>query len=50
MFEERIPLFTNRLINCGLYPHALEIYSYLKISPASGEVKVMRQWALRKVS
>lgn len=38
-----------RLINRGLYPLALEICNYLSIAPANGEVKVLREWALRKV-
>ena len=38
-----------RLINRGLYPLAVEICSYLKLPPEEGEVKVLRQWALRKV-
>jgi hypothetical protein len=40
----------DRLVNHGLYPVALEICSYLKISSNFGEVKVLRQWALQKVS
>jgi hypothetical protein len=39
----------DRLVNHGLYPVALEICSYLKISSNFGEVKVLRQWALQKV-
>ena len=39
-----------RLINRGLYQLALEICNYLRLAPANGEVKVLRQWALRKVS
>jgi len=39
----------DRLINRGLYPLALEICNYLSIAPANGEVKVLREWALRKV-
>ena len=38
-----------RLINRGLYPLAMEICSYLKVPPVDGEVKVLRQWAMRKV-
>lgn len=38
-----------RLINRGLYPLAVQICSYLKLPPEDGEVKVLRQWALRKV-
>jgi len=38
-----------RLINRGLYPVAMEICKYLKIPPANGEVKILREWALRKV-
>ena len=44
------PIYTCRLINRGLYPLAVEICSYLKLPPEEGEVKVLRQWALRKVS
>ncbi len=40
---------TCRLINRGLYAHALEICNYLNIPSAKGEVKVLRQWSLRKV-
>lgn len=42
-------MFTLRLINRGLYPNAMEICKYLKLPPASGEVKILREWALRKV-
>ena len=38
-----------RLTNRGLYPLALEICDYLKVSPVEGEVKILRQWAMRKV-
>ncbi len=38
-----------RLINRGLYPLAMEICKYLKIPPANGEVKILKEWALRKV-
>ena len=38
-----------RLINRGMYQLALEICNYLSIPPANGEVKVLREWALRKV-
>ena len=42
-------MYMCRLINRGLYPLAVEICSYLKLPPEEGEVKVLRQWALRKV-
>ena len=38
-----------RLINRGLYQLAMEICVYLKLPPVQGEVKVLRQWAMRKV-
>jgi len=38
-----------RLTNRGLYPLAIEICSYLKVTPVEGKVKVLRQWAMRKV-
>ncbi|XP_064405910.1 vacuolar protein sorting-associated protein 16 homolog isoform X2 [Halichondria panicea] len=39
----------DRLINRGLYPLAMEICKYLKIPPANGEVKILKEWALRKI-
>lgn len=42
-------VLVDRLINRGLYQLALEICNYLRLAPANGEVKVLRQWALRKV-
>lgn len=39
----------DRLINRGLYQMAFEICKYLKIPPVQGEVKILRQWAMRKV-
>ena len=44
-----LSMYMCRLINRGLYPLAVEICSYLKLPPEEGEVKVLRQWALRKV-
>ena len=38
-----------RLINRELYPLALEVCNYLRVSPVDGEVKILRQWAIRKV-
>ena len=41
--------FYSRLIYHGLYHLALEICDFLKIPPSEGAVKVLRNWALRKV-
>ena len=38
-----------RLINRELYPLALETCNYLRVPPIDGEVKILRQWAMRKV-
>jgi hypothetical protein len=32
-----------------LYPVALEICNYLKVPHIDGEIKILRQWAMRKV-
>eukprot|EP00731_Ephydatia_muelleri_P029010 Em0020g654a len=42
-------VFVDRLIYHGLYHLALEICDFLKIPPSEGAVKVLRNWALRKV-
>ena len=42
-------LLSFRLINRELYPVALEICNYLRVPPVEGEVKILRQWAVRKV-
>ena len=42
-------IFYYRLTNRGLYPLALEVCNYLKIPALEGEVKILRQWAMRKV-
>lgn len=39
-----------RLINRSLYPLAMEVCNYLKIPALSGEAKVLKQWALCKVT
>ena len=39
-----------RLINRELYPVALEICNYLRVPNVDGEVKILRQWAIKKVS
>ena len=39
----------DRLISRGIYPLALEVCNYLNIPSASGQAKVLRQWAIRTV-
>jgi hypothetical protein len=42
-------VLTDRLINRELYPVALEICNYLRVPNVDGEVKILRQWAIKKV-